>query len=84
MKYLDFQNGSGVRYLLSYQEESSKESSTELFYTYQGLTTDRKYYVSFVFQVADSTESEADIRRLEVLDMLMQSLSVTPEHLGNS
>lgn len=84
MKYIDFQNGSGVRYLLSYREESSEEPSTGLFYTYQGLATDRRYYVSFVFQVAASTESETDVRRLEVLDMLIQSLSVMPDHLGNS
>ena len=47
MNYLDFQDGSGIRYLMSYQQEGSENTSKELFYTYQGLTTDGTYYVSF-------------------------------------
>ncbi len=51
MAYLDFVNGSGVRYLTSYGQYSVPYNNHDLFYTFQGLTADGKYWVSVIFPV---------------------------------
>ena len=51
MAYLDFVNGSGVRYLTSYGQYSVPYNNHDLFYTFQGLTADCKYWVSVIFPV---------------------------------
>ena len=48
---LDFQNGMGVRYFTEYAQYYAPVDNYDLFYTYQGLTTDGKYYVSATFPV---------------------------------
>lgn len=44
--YLDFQNGSGVRYLVAHANELTPLTNTNLYYAYQGLTSDGRYVVS--------------------------------------
>ena len=51
MEYLDFANGSGVRYLTSYGQYYVPYNNHDLFYTFQGLTSDGKYWVSVIFPV---------------------------------
>ena len=51
--YLDFANGSGVRYLTQYGQDAAPINNTYLFYTFQGLTADGKYYISAVLPVAN-------------------------------
>lgn len=46
-----FQNGRGVRYLTCYAQALVKIDTACLFYTFQGLTSDGKYYVSAIFPV---------------------------------
>jgi hypothetical protein len=53
--YLDFQNGSGVRYVTMYGQAAWPINSQDLFYTFQGITTDRAYYVSAIFPASHST-----------------------------
>lgn len=50
--YLDFQNGSGLRYLAQYGQAAWPINSYDLFYTFQGLTHDRKYYISAILPVS--------------------------------
>lgn len=50
--YLDFQNGTGVRYLTQYDSDITPINNNELFYTFQGLTNDGRYYVSATFPVS--------------------------------
>lgn len=52
MAYVDFQNGSGVRYLTQYAQDFIPINNHELFYTYQGLTGDGLHYVSAIFPVS--------------------------------
>jgi hypothetical protein len=47
-KYLDFQNGSGFRYVTQFGQATNEINNHELFYTFQGLTDDQKYYVAAV------------------------------------
>lgn len=49
--YFDFQNGSGLRYLTMYGQGISPVDNTNLFYTYQGITDDGRYYISAILPV---------------------------------
>ena len=49
--YFDFQNGSGVRYLTMYGQAIYPVDNQNLFYTYQGLTNDGRFYISAVLPV---------------------------------
>lgn len=51
LKYLTFVNGSGARYLTEYAQYYAPVNNTDLFYTFQGLTSDGKYWISAVFPV---------------------------------
>jgi hypothetical protein len=50
--YLDFQNGSGVRYLTQFDQAYLPINNDELFYTFQGITADGTLYVSAVLPVS--------------------------------
>ena len=50
--YFDFQNGSGLRYLTQFGQNIYPINNQDLLYTYQGLTSDGKYYISAVFPIA--------------------------------
>lgn len=49
--YLDFGGGSGVRYLTQYAQSFTTVNNSSLFYTFQGLTNDGKYYISAILPV---------------------------------
>lgn len=51
LAYLDFANGSGIRYLTSYGQYYVPYNNHDLFYTFQGITNDGKYWVSVIFPV---------------------------------
>lgn len=59
-QYLNFANGSGVRYLTQFGQATGPITNQELVYTFQGLTDDGAYYVAAVFPVAQS-ELPADM-----------------------
>jgi hypothetical protein len=62
VKYLDFQNGSGVRYLTQYSQDIFPIVNQHLFYTFQGLTQDGAYYVVAAFAIdAAGFPDEPDI-----------------------
>lgn len=44
--YLEFQNGSGIAFLTEYAQYAAPANNFDLFYTYQGITSDGKYWVS--------------------------------------
>lgn len=52
VKYLDFQNGKGVRFVTYYAQDVSPITSDRVFYTFQGLTNDGKSYVSVFWTLA--------------------------------
>jgi hypothetical protein len=60
---LSFQNGSGIRYITQYGQGPLPINNSEVFYTFQGLTSDGKHYVSAVLPinhpllVADATQN---------------------------
>jgi hypothetical protein len=50
--YIDFQNGKGVRFLTQYAQTYLPINNHELFYTFQGLTSDGQYYVAAILPVS--------------------------------
>ena len=46
-----FVNGSGIRFLTLYAQYTAPVNNQDLFYTYQGLTTDGNYWVSAILPV---------------------------------
>ncbi|MBS1249126.1 MAG: hypothetical protein MAG431_00699 [Chloroflexi bacterium] len=50
--YFDFQNGAGVRFLSLYGQAARVVNNEELFYTYQGLTGDGRFYISAVLPIS--------------------------------
>jgi hypothetical protein len=52
VQYLDFQNGTGVRFLTQFAQALVTVNNEELFYTYQGMTSDGAHYVAAVLPVS--------------------------------
>lgn len=53
VKYLDFQNGHGVRFLAFYSQGLVPVNNHDLFYAFQGLTSDGWYVVSVILPVTN-------------------------------
>jgi hypothetical protein len=51
LQYLEPKNGQGLRYLTQFDQAPIPINNHELFYTYQGLTSDGKYYVAAILPV---------------------------------
>lgn len=49
--YTTFQNGQGIGFLTEYAQYFAPVNNTDLFYTFQGLTADGKYWVSVFLPV---------------------------------
>lgn len=58
-QYLDFEGGSGVRYITIFQQGAEPITNMGLFYTFQGLTDDGETYISASFPVSTSALPEA-------------------------
>lgn len=53
--YLDFQNGTGLRYLTQFDQAYMPISNYSLIYTFQGITADGKYHVALVLPVSHAS-----------------------------
>jgi hypothetical protein len=51
VQYLDLKNGKGVRFLTQFDQAPLPINNYELIYTFQGLTSDGKYYIAAVLPV---------------------------------
>lgn len=51
IKLISFQSGNGVRALTQYAQYSAPINNRELFYHFQGLTSDNKYYVIAILPI---------------------------------
>ncbi len=48
---LQFKNGSGVRFLTQYAQTAAPANNVDLFYQFQGLTSDGAYYIVAIFPI---------------------------------
>jgi hypothetical protein len=53
LSYLTFQNGSGIRFLTQYDQAVNPVNNQELFYAFQGITSDGAYYVAAILPISD-------------------------------
>lgn len=51
--YLDFKNGNGVRYVTQYSQDAYPINNNGIFYTFQGLSQDGRYYISASFPISN-------------------------------
>jgi hypothetical protein len=51
MQVVNFQNGSGIRYLTQFDQAPIPINNQEMFYTFQGLTSNGRYYISATLPV---------------------------------
>lgn len=51
IRYLDFADGAGVRFVTRYAMETSPTTNEMIFYTFQGLTSDGRYYISVFYPI---------------------------------
>lgn len=51
VRFMDFENGSGVRWLTELAQYSAAVNNRDLFYSFQGITRDGKYWVSLMLPV---------------------------------
>jgi hypothetical protein len=51
LKYLQFQNGEGIRYITEYGQDVAPMNNNSVFYTFQGFTSDGNYYISAIFPI---------------------------------
>jgi hypothetical protein len=83
VQYLDFKNGNGVRFLTQFNNGMAPINNSSLIYTFQGLTSDGKYYISVVLPVTHSklpnsttfSEQEAKAGQ-DYLDYLSQTVTL--------
>ncbi len=52
IKTVQFQNGSGVRFLTEYGQYFATANNRDLFYQFQGLTSDGKYYIIAILPIS--------------------------------
>jgi hypothetical protein len=50
-EYIEFQDGMGVRYLTYFSQAVNPIPDTEIFYTFQGLSSDGETYIAAIFPV---------------------------------
>lgn len=55
VKFLDFANGKGVRFLTQFDQAPLPINNHELFYTFQGLSNDGKFYLAAVLPVTHAS-----------------------------
>ncbi len=51
VEYIDFQNGTGIRFLSQYGQAAGSIGWPNLFYAFQGFTDDGAYYISVILPV---------------------------------
>lgn len=70
VSFVNFKSGRGVRFLTTYATDVSATTGNDVFYTFQGLTQDQKYWVSVFYPLKiPDLRSEIDpVRSKKQLD----------------
>lgn len=85
VQYLDFKNGSGARFLTQYDQAPIPINNYELIYTFQGLTSDGRYYIAAVLPVthADLPETQQiSPQQMEEMNDFQSYMTKTVTWLG--
>jgi hypothetical protein len=58
--YIDFQNGSGISFLTNVDHDHSLATNESLFYTFQGLTEDDRFYIATLVPISNVDNGDVD------------------------
>jgi hypothetical protein len=58
--FIDFQNGSGIRYLTQFGQAVYPIENFSLFYTFQGLTSDERFYIAAILPTSNPVLPDPD------------------------
>lgn len=61
VKYLSFDGGKGVRFVSRYAQDVTPTTNDSIFYTFQGLSADGKYYIALFYPIDARGLPETDI-----------------------
>jgi hypothetical protein len=80
IRYLVFAEGAGVRFVTRYAMEASPTTNENIFYTFQGLTTDGRYYIAVFYPITakDLPETAVILTTTNFLNRLA-SAGFTPD-----
>jgi hypothetical protein len=78
VNYLDFNGGSGVRFITHYGIDTTPITEHGVFYTFQGLTDDGQYYIAY-YHPAPTTLLPNDF---ELLEDLLEDYNAFEENFG--
>ena len=88
VKYLDFKSGKGVRFLTQFSQGIYPINNVRLMYTFQGLTSDGKYYIAAVLPVTHpelpATEQVSEKVGAEYRDYLAKTVTWLEQQPGGS
>ena len=76
--YLDFQNGSGIRYLTQFGQAAYPINNYSLFYTFQGLTSDERFYIAAILPVSNPVLPDP-----ETIEMDQAFYDAFPEYIND-
>jgi hypothetical protein len=79
-KFQSFQNGQGVRFLTEYAQYYAPVNNHDLFYTFQGLTADGKYWISAIFPVNAAYLQDSPESTTVPLGGVLMPLSSSPNY----
>ena len=58
IKTISFQNGQGIRFVTQYAQHAASANNYDLFYHFQGLTSDGQYYVVAILPISNPILAE--------------------------
>lgn len=64
--YFDFRNGSGLSYVVRVDHDHSLQTGETLYYTFQGMTANGKYYVAAFFPLAAENLEDGTLDKRKV------------------
>jgi hypothetical protein len=84
LAYLEFQDGRGVRFLTQYAQNIYPVNNRDLFYTFQGLTHDGRYYLAAILPVTNPILDNADTITIDdnFINNFSQYIASTEEDLS--
>lgn len=81
VKYLDFSGGSGIRFITQHAL-GGPISNQDIFYTFQGLTTDGQYYIALFYPVSTpALDNVAEDQVFETPEEYRRHVEETTQHL---
>jgi hypothetical protein len=78
VQFLNFKNGNGVRFLTQLTQGMTLINNTELFYTFQGMTSEGNYYIAAILPVSNPelpTDSNVSGEQTNAMDDYRNYLS---------